>query len=206
MYITPLVAIAVGYLLGSIPGGYIIGKGIKGVDVRKFGSGNIGTTNVLRVLGKGPALFVFLIDIGKGIASVWISGLLPSPLDPSIIRTIGGFSCIAGHNWPLFLKFRGGKGVATSAGVFLLLTPLPFLFSFLTMLLVVGATRYVSLGSMVSAAALPFYIWILMGKGALNYIILGAVVAGIIILRHHSNLKRLLAGQENRLGEKVHRG
>ncbi|MCD6257590.1 glycerol-3-phosphate 1-O-acyltransferase PlsY [Candidatus Aerophobetes bacterium] len=203
MFITPVAVIITGYLLGSIPGGYIIGKGIRKVDVRNYGSGNIGTTNVLRVLGKKAALFVFLIDVGKGVASVWISGLFPSHIDLSIIRAIGGFSCIIGHNWPVFLKFRGGKGVATSAGVFLLLTPLPFLFSLLTMVITVGVTRYVSVGSMVSAALLPFYIWILMGKGAFNYTILGIVVAVIIVLRHHSNLKRLFSGREHKLGEKV---
>jgi glycerol-3-phosphate acyltransferase PlsY len=200
-----VLAAAGGYLLGSLPGGYIVGKGIGGVDVRKFGSGNIGATNVLRVLGKGPALLVLLIDLGKGAAAVYLAGLFPTELDPSLLRAIAGLACISGHNWSFFLKLKGGKGVATSAGVFLLLTPLPFIFALLTMSLVVGITRYVSLGSMTSAVALPLYIWILMGEEGLSYIVLGAVVAALIIFRHRSNLKRLLAGQENKLGQPLSR-
>jgi len=198
-----VLAVVGGYLLGSLPGGYIVGKGIKGIDVRKFGSGNIGATNVLRVVGKKAAAIVLLIDLGKGAAAVYLAGLFSAGLDPSFTKAIAGLACISGHNWSFFLKFRGGKGVATSAGVFLLLTPLPFIFALVTMSLVVGITRYVSLGSMASAVALPFYIWILMGKEELSYIVLGVVVAALIILRHRSNLKRLLAGQENKLGEKV---
>jgi glycerol-3-phosphate acyltransferase PlsY len=119
------------------------------------------------------------------------------------MRALAGLACVSGHNWPVFLRFRGGKGVATSAGVFLILTPLPFVFSLLTMVLVVGLTRYVSLGSMISAAALPFYIWTLMGNEASIYIFLGIAIAGLIILRHHSNLKRLFIGKENKLGAKI---
>ncbi|MCD6575413.1 glycerol-3-phosphate 1-O-acyltransferase PlsY [Candidatus Aerophobetes bacterium] len=192
-----------GYLIGSIPGGYIVGRLARGVDVRKYGSRNIGTTNVLRVLGKRFALYVFLIDFGKGVASVSLAYFFSIGIDSSVARALAGIACIAGHSWPLFLKFRGGKGVATSAGVFASLTPLPFLFSLVTMIAVVAVTRYVSLGSMISAALLPFYIWILMGSRNPSYIYLGIATAGLIILRHHSNLKRLFAGRENKLGERV---
>jgi len=198
----PLVAV-LGYLIGSIPGGYIVGKLVGSVDVRKSGSGNIGTTNILRVLGRRYAFFAFLIDFTKGIVSVYLVSFFSAEANLFIMRALAGLACISGHNWPIFLKFRGGKGVATSAGVFLILTPLPFVFSLLTMVLVVGLTRYVSLGSMISAAALPFYIWVLIGNGALIYISLGIAIAGLIILRHHSNLKRLLIGKENKLGEKI---
>ena len=196
-------AVIVGYLLGSIPGGWIVGKGLKGVDVRKYGSGNIGMTNVLRVLGKKEALLVLLIDLGKGMAAIFIAGLLSAKINPPLVKALAGIACISGHNWPIFLKFRGGKGVATSAGVFLLLTPLPLFFCVLTMVLVVALTRYVSVGSMTSAALLPFYIWVLMGKQSFLYIVLGMVVAAIVILRHRSNLKRLLSGKENKLGMKI---
>ncbi len=198
----PLVAV-LGYLIGSIPGGYIVGKLAGSVDIRKSGSGNIGTTNVLRVLGRRYAFFAFLIDFTKGIVSVYLVSFFFVEINLFVIRALAGLACISGHNWPLFLKFRGGKGVATSAGVFLILTPLPFVFSLLTMVLVVGLTRYVSLGSMISAAVLPFYIWILIGNEALIYVFLGIAIAGLIILRHHSNLKRLFMGKENKLGERT---
>lgn len=202
VFILPFAIIA-GYLLGSIPGGYVVGKLAGGIDVRESGSGNIGTTNVLRTLGKKHAFFAFLIDFGKGIASIYVVGLFPVEVNLSLTRSLAGFACISGHNWPLFLGFRGGKGVASSAGVFLILTPLPLAFALLTMIAVVAVTRYVSLGSMISAVALPFYIWVLMGTEILVYILLGAVVAGLIIWRHHSNLKRLLIGEENKLGQKI---
>lgn len=200
-----ILAVIAGYFLGSIPGGYIVGKGIKGIDVRKFGSGNIGTTNVLRVLGKKYALLVLLIDLGKGIAAVSLVKLLPGLPDPSLslIRAVTGLACIGGHNWSPFLRFKGGKGVATSAGVFLILTPLPFLAALFIMILVVAATRYVSLGSMLSAATLPFFIWVFQGREGLTYIITAIVVALLVIARHRSNIKRLFAGQENKLGQKV---
>ena len=192
-----------GYVLGSIPGGYIVGKGLKGIDVRKYGSGNIGATNVLRVIGKGPAFLAFLIDFGKGVAAILIAEIFSPQAAPLITKSIAGLACICGHNWSFFLKFRGGKGVATSAGVFLVLTPLPFVFALLTMIAVVGITKYVSLGSIISASTLPFYIWTFMGKEHLTYSFLACIVAALIIFRHSSNLKRLLSGEEHKLGEKV---
>jgi len=199
----PLIIIIIGYLLGSVSGGYFAGKLAGGVDVRKYGSKNIGMTNVLRVLGKRYAFFAFLIDFGKGMASVYLPNFFSTNINPQIIRTLAGLACISGHNWPIFLKFRGGKGVATTAGVFSILTPLPFFLSLATMVAVVAATRYVSLGSMVSAAALPFYIWALMGTESLIYIYLGIGAAVLVICRHHSNLKRLLLGKESKIGERV---
>lgn len=196
-----------GYLLGSVAGGYIVGKLAGGIDVREFGSKNIGTTNVLRILGKKAAIFAFLVDFGKGIAAVYLTSLYIALLSPDttelfLFKAIAGFACIAGHNWPVFLKFKGGKGVATAAGIFLVLTPLAFVFSLVTMLVIVAVTRYVSLGSIVSAAALPFFI-LLQGRNALAYLLLATIVAGIIIIRHHSNIKRLLAGREHKLGERI---
>jgi len=147
-----------GYMVGSIPWGYIAGKFKGGIDIRNFGSGNIGTTNTLRVLGTAPAIMVLLGDIGKGIVSVYIGRLL-SPLtgiSPEIVGGLSGLSAMVGHNWPIFLRFKGGKGVATSAGVFLALTPLPFVFSLMLMLFVVFFTRYVSLGSICQQEAFLF--------------------------------------------------
>jgi len=194
-----------GYLLGSFPTGYVMSKLLKGIDIRKFGSRNIGFTNVLRVIGTVPALVTLAGDIGKGVASVYMGSFFSSfiPTNPCLVKGLSGLTSIIGHNWPLFLKFKGGKGVATSAGVFLFLTPLPFLFSLITMVVVVGFTRYVSLGSIIAAISLPFFIWIYSGTQLIIYLLLSVLTAGIIIIKHRSNLIRLFLGKENKLGQRV---
>ncbi len=199
-----LFTIAVGYLLGSIPCGYLVVKAIRGIDVRNFGSGNIGTTNVQRVLGSSSALLVLVGDMGKGALSVYL-GVLLAPLahiSPQVMGGMAGIISIIGHNWPVFLKFKGGKGVAITAGVFLTLTPFPLMLSALVMALVVGLTRYVSLGSVAAAGALPFFIWFWMKEGSF-YLVLSALAALLILFRHRLNLRRLLKGEERRLGERV---
>lgn len=196
--------IAVGYLLGSIPWGYLIVKARRGIDVRNFGSGNIGMTNVQRILGSSSALLVLGGDMGKGALSVYL-GVLLAPfahMSPQVMGGMAGIASIIGHNWPVFLKFKGGKGVAISTGVFLTLTPFPLMLSALVMGLVVGFTRYVSLGSITAAGALPFFIWFWMKEGSF-YLVLSALAAFLILLRHRSNLRRLLKGEEKRLGERV---
>jgi len=197
-----------GYLLGSIPSGYLIGKSFKGIDIRDFGSGNIGFANALRVLGLFPGLMVLITDTGKGIIAVWI-GYLISPLagiNPQIGGGIAGLLAIIGHNWTIFLKFKGGKGVATTAGVFLSLTPLPFIFAVLVMVGVVGLTRYISLGSIISGCTLPLLIWLCVKDKEWFYVILSIMAAGFIVFKHRSNIKRLLKGEEIRLGEKMKKG
>ncbi len=199
-----LFAIAVSYLLGSIPCGYLVVKAIRGIDVRNFGSGNIGTTNVQRILGSSSALLVLVGDMGKGALSVYL-GVLLAPLahmSPQVMGGMAGITSIVGHNWPVFLKFKGGKGVAISAGVFLTLTPFPLMLSALVMALVVGLTRYVSLGSITAVGALPFFIWFWMKEGSF-YLVLSALAAFLILIRHRSNLRRLLQGEERRLGKRL---
>ncbi len=196
--------LGVGYLLGSIPSGYLLGKAIRGIDIRNFGSRNIGMTNVQRILGSSPALLVLGADMGKGALSVYLGTLLASlgHVSPQIMGGMAGITSIVGHNWPVFLKFKGGKGVATSAGVFLSLTPFPLMLSALVMAGAVGFTRYVSLGSVTAAAALPFFIWIWTKKLSF-YLILSVLAAFLIFLRHRSNLGRLLRREEGRLGKSV---
>ena len=199
-----ILILLIGYLVGSIPWGYLIGKLKKGIDIRKFGSGNIGTTNVLRVLGGVPAVLVLGGDMGKGIGAVCIGMMLASStgMSPKIIGGVAGLSSILGHNWPVFLRFKGGKGVATSAGVFLTLTPLPFILSLAVMLLVVFFTRYVSLGSILAAGSFPLFI-LLCARGETRfYFILSLIVAALTLFTHRSNLRRLLNGCERKLGEK----
>lgn len=197
-------ALAVGYLLGSIPSGYLLGKAARGIDIRSLGSGNIGMANVQRILGSSPALLVLGTDMGKGALSVYLGTLLASigHISPQVTGGLAGFTSIIGHNWPVFLKFKGGKGVATSAGVFLALTPFPLILSALVMAVVVGFTRYISLGSITAAGVLPLFIWI-WTKEVSFYLILSTLAAFLILLRHRSNLGRLLRGEEKRLGERV---
>ncbi len=192
------------YLLGSVPSGYLIGKAFKGIDVRDFGSGNIGFTNVLRVVGTPPALIVLMIDIAKGLISIYL-GFFVAPfigIDYQLTAGIAGLASIAGHNWPVFLGFKGGKGVAVTAGVFLALTPIPFLLSLLVMVGVIASTRYVSLGSIVAAASLPFFVFWLSNNARL-YLFLSIIAALLILFKHRNNIQRLLRTKESKIGEKV---
>lgn len=190
--------IVIAYLLGSIPTGYWLGR-MKGVDIRKFGSGNIGMTNVLRVLGKPYAVLTFIVDVGKGAVAVTLVPYLLQTNEPWM-KVLAGLAVVCGHNWTIFLKFKGGKGVATSAGVFLGLAWLPTLLVILIFTIIVGITRYVSLGSMIAAVCFP--ILMLLFHQHLLYIILSILLAFFIIIRHRSNIKRLLAGTENKFSLK----
>jgi glycerol-3-phosphate acyltransferase PlsY len=195
----------IGYLIGSVPSGYLIAKFLKGIDIRDYGSGNIGFANSLRVLGLVPGLVVLVADIAKGVVSAWAGTLFASSIGitPQIAGGMLGLSSIMGHNWSVFLKFRGGKGVATTAGVFLVLTPFPFIFSALTMALVMGLTRYVSLGSMIAGGSLPLFIWLWVNEKGWFYLYLSVVAASLIVFTHRSNLGRLLQGKERKLGERT---
>lgn len=191
------------YLLGSLPWGYVVVKLKKGVDIRKFGSGNIGATNVNRILGGKYAFLVLLLDIGKGTGGVLLGMELSrfGGVSSAFLSASSGFSSILGHCFPIFLKFRGGKGVATSAGAFLFLTPLPLLLSFGVMAGVVWFFRYVSLGSILSALSLPLFIFLLKGKTP--YFFFALVLSVLIIFTHRENILRLLKGEESKLGEKI---
>ncbi len=203
-----LLAATIGYLLGSCPNGLLVGRA-RGVDIRQHGSGNIGATNVLRVLGKGWGYLVFALDALKGFAAVRLAFALASTLNPGgpyreVVGIAGGLACILGHTFPVWLRFRGGKGVATSAGVLLGLMPLAVISVFLVWLIIFKATRYVSVASIGAAFALPFFVALylrikmLTGASLLPFSIL---IAGIVIWRHRSNIQRLLHGKEQRFGQ-----
>jgi len=200
-----ILVLFISYLLGSISWGYLMGKFTKKIDLRNFGSGNTGFANALRVLGVFPGIIVLAGDIGKGILAVEAGNLVApyTGINPQVVKGMAGLFSIIGHNWSVFLKFRGGKGVATSAGVFMILTPFPFLFSLLIMGGVLFSTRYFSLSSMLSSLTLPLFIWLWQGNGEEFYLVLSGVVAGLILFRHQSNIKRLLRGKERKLGEKI---
>ncbi len=203
-----LIAGAVGYLLGSIPCGLLVSQA-KGVDIRKQGSGNIGATNVLRVVGKKWGYLVFFLDALKGFAAVQVAfalaSLCPAVKQPELIGIVGGLAGILGHTFPVWLRFRGGKGVATSAGVLLGLMPLAVISVFAVWLMLFQMTRYVSVASVGAAAALPLFVYLylrlerLTGATLLPFSIL---IAGVVVWRHRSNMKRLFQGKEERFGQK----
>ena len=192
----PFILMLAGYLLGSIPFGFIIGK-IGKIDVRKAGSGNIGATNVMRTMGPVPGGLVLALDALKGTLPVWLAQAYSG--DPTIV-VLCGLAAIIGHSFPVFLGFKGGKGVATGAGVLLGIAPDMFLFGLVLFLVIVGLTRYVSAGS-VLAAVTVFILFIVLGK-PLPYTVLVGLAAVLIVLRHLPNIKRLIAGTELRIGAK----
>jgi len=190
---------AVGYLLGSIPFGYLLVRIFTGEDVRASGSGNIGATNVSR---KSPALGVatLLLDAAKGLAAVLVARMLFSGPHQHLIMTAAAYFAVLGHLFPVWLKFHGGKGVATSLGAFVLLTPKSILCMVGLFLLVTAAFRYVSLGSVASAAAFPLLVWALGEYVDLRQLILIAAVSVLVIWKHRQNIGRLAAGTESKLG------
>ena len=206
------------YLLGSIPTGYMVAKA-RGIDIRKTGSGNIGATNAMRVLGKPAGIFVLLMDAAKGyiackILPPIIFDLLTPPssglamffqTEPDDIQTrffvIAGICAVLGHNYTCWLKFKGGKGIATTAGVYLALAPWAVLVALIVFVLAVALTRYVSVGSIAAAVALPLTVWILSPQKLLLCVVTTALAA-LAIYKHKSNIQRLRAGTENRLGQK----
>jgi len=208
-----MVAVAVAligsYLLGSIPAGYLAGR-LAGVDIRKVGSGNIGATNVTRVLGKRYGYPVFAIDFLKGLAAVRLTIFIAERghLTVSGIELAGILAAVCsviGHSFPLWLRFKGGKGVATSAGAIFGLMPLALLIGLVIWLLTFRLTRYVSVASMAAAMALPIVIYVMISLGHTHRMLMfyfSVCLAAVVILRHCSNLSRLIRGTEPRFKEK----
>ncbi|WP_040292793.1 glycerol-3-phosphate 1-O-acyltransferase PlsY [Acetonema longum] len=188
---TMILVILLGYLIGSIPNGLIIGRVLCGVDIRQFGSKNIGATNAFRVLGPWPAFWVLLTDAAKGIAGVYIGQIL---LGTSLAMLVGGIAAMAGHNWSLFLGFKGGRGVATGLGVIAVLMPKITFTVFVIWAVIVYFTRYVSLGSIVGAALLPVFVWVTGEK--VEYFYFAVLASLFVIIRHRPNIERLLRGEE----------
>ena len=189
-----LIAGILSYILGSIPNGLWLGKAIWHTDLREHGSHNIGATNAWRTLGKTAGTCIFLLDFAKGALSVYLGSLL---VGTPLFMIVCGILAIVGHSCSLFLKFKGGKGVATGLGVMVMLMPLPALIVFLIWLAIVKMTGYVSLGSIVAAACVPVLAW-LQGY-SLEFILFGVLAAVFIIVRHHSNIGRLMNGTESKI-------
>ncbi len=204
-----LAAFVQGYLLGSIPAGYIAGR-IAGIDIRTAGSGNIGATNVTRVLGKRFGYPVFAFDFLKGLLAVTLGILIgrfaqPSRLPPEFFGIIGAVACVIGHSFPVWLKFKGGKGVATSAGALFRLMPIAAVIGMLVWLIVFRLTRYVSVASMAAAIVLPIVIVIVssMTESASDPLLFFSIaLALLVVIRHRANLSRLVRGTEPRFNRK----
>ena len=210
----PLIVLLAGYLLGSLPFGYLAGRWLRGIDLRQHGSGSTGATNVLREVGKGPALVVFLLDVGKGIAAVLLARAVLEPLgeplgsgawliDSGVVAA--GLAALAGHIWPVWLGWKGGKAVATGLGMLIGLTWPVGLACFGIFLTVLTISRIVSLSSVVAALSLPLLMlgWF-TGNGMglrLPYLALAVITTLLVVWRHRSNIRRLLAGTEPRLGQ-----
>jgi acyl phosphate:glycerol-3-phosphate acyltransferase len=185
----------IGYFIGAIPFGYIAGK-LRGIDIRKEGSGNIGSTNVSRILGKRTGIIVQVLDIAKGIVPVALGQLWN--LDPVWI-VAAGIITICGHNWTIFLGFKGGKGVNTSLGVALGIMPIPAIICFAVWIAVVSIWKYISLGSIAAAITFPILAFIFPYPNISR--ILTIIVALFIIIRHKSNIERLLKGEEPKIAQ-----
>ena len=189
-----LLAIVIAYLLGGIPFGFLLVKLTQGADVRESGSGNIGATNVLRTTGRTTALATLVLDIAKGFVAVWLASELTG--DAPQWTSLAALAVMAGHAFPVFLKFQGGKAVATFIGAFAYLTPLPLAAVLLLFVATVAVTRYISTASIVSAATFPFGVWIILHPPF--QVTAAAFIAGaFIVYRHKSNWLRLRAGTEN---------
>ena len=198
MLLSSLLLLALGYLLGSMPNGYLAGRWLKGIDLRQCGSGSTGATNVLRNVGKAPALVVFLLDVGKGALAVLLAksfGL------NDWVQVLAGLAALAGHIWPVWLGWKGGKAVATGLGMFLGLAWPVGLACFGLFMAVISISRIVSLSSVVAAIGLPV---LMVLTGASGASISVSVVASVMVLwRHRSNIERLIAGTEPRIGAKA---
>lgn len=196
-----LAALPLAYFLGSIPFGFLLAK-LKGIDIRQHGSGNIGATNVFRVCGKSLGIPVFILDFLKGLASV----LIAERFGQGVIPVAAGILAVVGHNFPFWLRFKGGKGIATSAGVLAALLPLALLGALIIWLLTFVFTRYVSVASIASALTVPIVVCFQHLNGHpyhMAYLVFAFVVCVMAVWRHRGNIQRLIAGTESRVTRKA---
>lgn len=214
----PLLVVA-SYLIGSIPFSYLVVRAVAGADIRSEGSGNVGATNVARTAGRIPGIVALLLDIAKGYAAVMLARWLvaqpgwpfPATADGSPLQSkemwiaLAGLIAVLAHMFPVWLRFHGGKGVATAAGVFLALDPIVLAAGALVFLIVAFATRFVSLASIVTAASIPVFFRFLAVNAPFWRIVISVAIAIAVIAKHHSNIARLARGRERKMGERKDR-
>jgi len=195
-----LLLLVIGYLLGSVQSGLIVGKVYRGIDVREYGSGKTGFTNTLRMFGLGAASIVVALDIAKGLLPVLVGRLV---FDDALGAALGGMAAVVGHTWPVFAGFRGGRGVATSFGAFLAVAPVAALVTLLIGGVVLATTRYVSLMSITAMLAgfLTLVVFVAEGWTAPEYLLFGFIVTLSVEINHLGNARRLLSGTEPKIGQ-----
>ena len=191
---SPFLILLADYLIGGVPFGYLIVKLTTGQDVRASGSGNIGATNVLRTTGRAAGVLTLALDVLKGLFAVWLMARFTS--DSPLWTSLAALAVMAGHAFPLFLGFKGGKAVASFIGAFLYVAPLPLFAVLLVFVVVVAVSKYISLGSVIAAGVFPLGVWLIMHPPAPVWI--AATVAGaFIVYRHRANIERIRGGNEN---------
>jgi glycerol-3-phosphate acyltransferase PlsY len=211
----PSALLILAYLIGSIPFSYLVVRLVAGADIREHGSRNVGATNVARNFGKAPGIVALLLDLAKGYAVIalarWMVTLpawpqvdgSPSPFHSrELWVALAGLIGVLGHMFPVWLRFHGGKGVATAAGVFLALDPIVFAAAAIVFLIVIVATRFVSLASITSAASIPLFFRFLANNAPFWRIVISIVIAFVVIAKHHTNIARLAQKKERRMGER----
>ena len=210
----PGLVVVLAYLIGSIPFSFLVVKLVAGKDVREHGSQNVGATNVARTAGKVPGIIALLLDIAKGYGAVALARYLVMrpdwPFEPGLTPwqsremwvALAGLIAVLGHMFPLWLQFHGGKGVATATGVFLALDPIVIAGAILVFAIVLLASRYVSLASIVSTASIPLFFRYLSRGAPYWHVVISIGIAIAVILKHHSNIARLAQGTERKLGQK----
>ncbi|NQT06034.1 MAG: glycerol-3-phosphate 1-O-acyltransferase PlsY [Candidatus Omnitrophica bacterium] len=202
--ITLIAAIFLTYLLGAVPVSYIIAKRSKGIDIRERGSGNVGATNVMRTAGKVPGILALFLDILKGVIAVTLVARIFSSgitIDYQLYQILLGISVISGHVWTVFMGFKGGKGVATTAGVLVVLAPKILLIALSVWIITILISKYVSLGSILASMSIPITA-ALMGR-SLHFVIFSITLCIICTYRHKANIVRLINGEESRIGRRV---
>jgi glycerol-3-phosphate acyltransferase PlsY len=200
--ITAAAVLVASYLIGALPFSYIAGRVVKGIDLREHGSGNLGATNTFRMLGAKWAVPVLILDVAKGFLPVFLAGhlALPGSVAGPWLRLAAMFGAILGHLFSPYVRFSGGKGIATSAGAFMALAPWGFLGAFLTFAATFAARRIVSLASLAAAITLPLWVYAAgrtgLSESHWSILVVSSIMMGIIVIKHRSNIRRLLAGTE----------
>jgi acyl phosphate:glycerol-3-phosphate acyltransferase len=204
MPLASILVVVAAYLLGSIPTGYLLVRFFRKQDIRSVGSGNIGATNVIRSGARGRGAATFILDVLKGCCAVWLGAALAPLMTNTPVRSVEALAALCaviGHMFPVWLGFKGGKGVATGFGVFLVAAPPAALAAITVFALILAISRFVSLGSILGAASFPIFAWFLVkGEKPAFFIAVQAIVALLIIVKHHENVRRLLKGTESRFG------
>jgi glycerol-3-phosphate acyltransferase PlsY len=201
-----IISLFICYLIGSIPTSFLVGKYLKGIDIREHGSGNVGATNTARIVGKGWGLLVLAVDILKGLICVTLVAKLfmrwGVPVDGNVYPLILGSLAITGHIWPVFLGFKGGKGIATSSGVFIGVAPNVLLVALIIWIIIFIWKRYVSLASIISAVSIPLMASFMAYPSA--FVIISSAVCAVTVYKHYPNIKRLVRGEEHTFEFKKH--